>query len=214
MPKRGTFKCTYVCAPEDRNFKFRAELLQTCAEKTFKLCGLVVVLAASHAASGLSCHSHGPHLPEHASDCKPSSPCFAVVWPQAFVIHKLRHIECQHPQCSAASVYILHLALLFCGAGSCTYPRYGYWTLKNVTADDVMWWSGLKEAPMDVIDYLEFLVSRYSNIYKPFYIIDGEDGNGEITLREFEVFREGVVMLTLLSLASKLHLKCHQHHQS
>mmetsp|Transcript_27065 Transcript_27065/g.62578 ORF Transcript_27065/g.62578 Transcript_27065/m.62578 type:complete len:1540 (+) Transcript_27065:138-4757(+) len=92
MPKRGTFKCTYVCAPEDRNFKFRAELLQT----------------------------------------------------------------------------------------------YGYWTLKNVTADDVMWWSGLKEAPMDVIDYLEFLVSRYSNIYKPFYIIDGEDGNGEITLREFE----------------------------
>jgi len=92
MPKKGTFKCTYVCAPEDRNFKFRAEMLQT----------------------------------------------------------------------------------------------YGYWPLKNLTTEDVMWWSGLKEAPSDVIDYLEFLVSRYSNIYKPFYIIDGYDGNGEITLREFE----------------------------
>lgn len=52
--------------------------------------------------------------------------------------------------------------------------------------EDVMWWSAIQEAPEDVLEYLEFLTSRYKDIYAAFTFIDGEDGNGNISWSEFE----------------------------
>eukprot|EP00931_Biecheleriopsis_adriatica_P100531 TRINITY_DN7581_c0_g1_i2.p1 TRINITY_DN7581_c0_g1~~TRINITY_DN7581_c0_g1_i2.p1 ORF type:complete len:1698 (-),score=359.25 TRINITY_DN7581_c0_g1_i2:105-5198(-) len=53
----------------------------------------------------------------------------------------------------------------------------------------VMWWSSINKCPEDVIEFVEFINSHYKNIWKPFRIIDGEGGNGVITLSEF---KEGV----------------------
>jgi len=65
----------------------------------------------------------------------------------------------------------------------------------DVAEEEVMWWTGLMEPPEDVLDFLEFLMCRYPDakdgaMLKAFKEIDGEEGNGVITLREFE---EGVL---------------------
>lgn len=91
MPKEGTFHVGYECAPEDRKFQLRKELLETC----------------------------------------------------------------------------------------------GCWTL-SVQEDEVMWWSALKEVPLAVREYLEFLIPRYKSLDEVFRIIDGPGGNGVISFREFE----------------------------
>lgn len=57
--------------------------------------------------------------------------------------------------------------------------------LEDMTDDDVDWWTGLMEPPEDVRNLLEWLISRYEDIEKPFLDIDGVDGNGVITLKEF-----------------------------
>lgn len=62
--------------------------------------------------------------------------------------------------------------------------KYGFWA---PPADaDVMWWSSISECPLDVVEFVEFLFTKYKGIWKAFKIIDGPDGNGQITLREFE----------------------------
>jgi len=76
------------------------------------------------------------------------------------------------------------------------FQTYGFWKCE-VPEDDVMWWAALSDAPDDVLELLEFLVSRYDDIFTPFKIIDGPGGNGSMTLREFE---EGFVKK----------LKCHK----
>lgn len=53
-------------------------------------------------------------------------------------------------------------------------------------AHEVMWWSSLTESPEDVIEFLELLTGRFDDMQKAFVYIDGEDGNGIISLREFE----------------------------
>mmetsp|Transcript_16862 Transcript_16862/g.31366 ORF Transcript_16862/g.31366 Transcript_16862/m.31366 type:complete len:1427 (-) Transcript_16862:243-4523(-) len=63
--------------------------------------------------------------------------------------------------------------------------RYGAWDTA-AQEQDVMWWAALTEAPLDVLEYLEFLVARYDGMRAAFKAIDGEDGNGVLTLREFE----------------------------
>jgi len=61
----------------------------------------------------------------------------------------------------------------------------------TVAEDEVSWWTGLTEPPSDVLEFLEFLISRVKHVNEAFTIIDGVDGNGVITLREFEDgFRE------------------------
>jgi len=73
---------------------------------------------------------------------------------------------------------------------------YGYMN-SNFSSAEVAWWTGLKEAGDDVLDLLEFFISRYSHVNEAFRDIDGgvKDGdggggnttsNGELTLREFE----------------------------
>lgn len=60
---------------------------------------------------------------------------------------------------------------------------------------DIAWWTGLNEVGEDVLDLLEFFISRYNHVNEAFHHIDGgvregEGGNttsnGELTLREFE----------------------------
>lgn len=62
---------------------------------------------------------------------------------------------------------------------------------------DIAWWTGLNEVGEDVLDLLEFFISRYNHVNEAFAHIDGgvrgADGggsnttsNGELTLREFE----------------------------
>lgn len=68
--------------------------------------------------------------------------------------------------------------------------KYGFFK-SNAAEEDVQWWTGLTEPPPDVLEFLEFLLSRVSHVNEAFTIIDGADGNGEITLREMEDgFRE------------------------
>jgi len=55
---------------------------------------------------------------------------------------------------------------------------------EDLTEDDIQWWTGLTEPPSDVLRMLEFFIARYDNIKQPFVAIDGEDGNGVITLQE------------------------------
>merc|ERR1712118_550783 len=71
------------------------------------------------------------------------------------------------------------------------YNSYGRWS-SAFSEKDVQWWSSLTEAPEDVVEFLEFLTGNFDDVQNPFRIIDGPDGNGGVTLREFE---EGVKAL-------------------
>lgn len=67
--------------------------------------------------------------------------------------------------------------------------KYGY-LAQEFSDKDIQWWTGLNEPPSDVIDLLEFLISRVPSMDKAFDIIDGGEpgatANSELTLREFE----------------------------
>jgi len=56
----------------------------------------------------------------------------------------------------------------------------------DVTEDKVLWWTGLTEVSEDVLDWLEFCIGNFKKIDDAFTAIDGADGNGVISLREFE----------------------------
>merc|ERR1712118_537560 len=74
---------------------------------------------------------------------------------------------------------------------------YGGWKLQ-AEEDKVMWWSSLDEAPADVLSFMRFLLMRFwkpppeqgckfdKSLDNSFRKIDGPDGNGVISLREFE----------------------------
>jgi len=62
--------------------------------------------------------------------------------------------------------------------------KYGYWN--EPPESEVMWWSSIQEAPLDVVEFVEFIYTKYRDIWKPFKIIDGPDGQGQINLRAFE----------------------------
>jgi len=55
----------------------------------------------------------------------------------------------------------------------------------DVAETEVDWWTGLEEVPPDVLDLLEFLIGNFDDVYQAFHKIDGEGGNGVITLKEF-----------------------------
>jgi len=62
--------------------------------------------------------------------------------------------------------------------------KYGYYTAPE-QQKDVMWWSSIATCPEDVVEFVEFINSNFKNIWRPFRIIDGPDGNGEISFIEF-----------------------------
>lgn len=62
---------------------------------------------------------------------------------------------------------------------------------------DVLWWASLTEAPPDVVEFLEWITTRWPPHEHPspakaaFRAIDGPGGNGLITLKEFqEAYKE------------------------
>lgn len=66
---------------------------------------------------------------------------------------------------------------------------YGYQD-GQVTSSEVKWWTGLTEPPEEVLDLLEFFISRFKNVDEAFLQVDGSadqsTGNGEITLKEMK----------------------------
>lgn len=71
------------------------------------------------------------------------------------------------------------------------FETQGHWKL-TVEEKDVQWWSSLKDAPEDVLTYLDFLTTQFAERRHPirdaFAEIDGPGGNGNISLREFEAY--------------------------
>lgn len=65
------------------------------------------------------------------------------------------------------------------------------WELDDVFEDDVSWWTGIHQAPPDVISFVFWVISNYEDIFQAFYDIDGGGpaGEPEVTRTEFE---EGV----------------------
>eukprot|EP00933_Yihiella_yeosuensis_P015636 TRINITY_DN13581_c0_g1_i2.p1 TRINITY_DN13581_c0_g1~~TRINITY_DN13581_c0_g1_i2.p1 ORF type:complete len:1015 (+),score=123.15 TRINITY_DN13581_c0_g1_i2:1-3045(+) len=55
-----------------------------------------------------------------------------------------------------------------------------------INESEVCWCTGLTEAPSDVILFLTYLRTVAKDMEKAFVLFDGVDGNGVITLREFE----------------------------
>jgi Ca2+-binding EF-hand superfamily protein len=45
--------------------------------------------------------------------------------------------------------------------------RFGHWEMDTLE-HEVMWWAGLREAPEDVISYIEFLMPRYASVESAF----------------------------------------------
>jgi len=60
---------------------------------------------------------------------------------------------------------------------------YGHYTVRTSEAD-VKWWTGLLEVPDDVLRLMEFIINNYNNVEEVFTVIDGADGNGQISLQE------------------------------
>jgi len=56
----------------------------------------------------------------------------------------------------------------------------------DVEEDDVQWWTGLTEVPQDILDLLDWIIGNFDDVYKAFHAIDGEGGNGVVSLRELE----------------------------
>eukprot|EP00930_Biecheleria_cincta_P027783 TRINITY_DN19443_c0_g1_i2.p1 TRINITY_DN19443_c0_g1~~TRINITY_DN19443_c0_g1_i2.p1 ORF type:complete len:1521 (-),score=320.87 TRINITY_DN19443_c0_g1_i2:83-4645(-) len=66
------------------------------------------------------------------------------------------------------------------------------WNVDDVFEDDVSWWTGIHQAPADVISFVFWVISHYDDVYQAFYEIDGggpAGGDPEVTRSEFE---EGV----------------------
>merc|ERR1719277_546277 len=63
---------------------------------------------------------------------------------------------------------------------------YGFFHVLPNGKEDVQWWTGLTEPPDDVIDLLEFFISRVNHVDEAFSLIDGPGGNGVVTLKEFQ----------------------------
>eukprot|EP00931_Biecheleriopsis_adriatica_P050974 TRINITY_DN29532_c0_g2_i1.p1 TRINITY_DN29532_c0_g2~~TRINITY_DN29532_c0_g2_i1.p1 ORF type:complete len:1374 (+),score=262.33 TRINITY_DN29532_c0_g2_i1:124-4245(+) len=61
---------------------------------------------------------------------------------------------------------------------------FGYMDVP-VPESEVNWWTGLLEAPPQIIPLLMFIHKKAPNPDAAFLMIDGEDGNGEISLKEF-----------------------------
>merc|ERR1719443_2140571 len=62
---------------------------------------------------------------------------------------------------------------------------YGFFDMQ-VEESEVLWWTGLGEVTEDVLDWLEFCIGNFPSMQAAFTAIDGPDGNGVISLREFE----------------------------
>ncbi|CAK9049921.1 Tonsoku-like protein (Inhibitor of kappa B-related protein) (I-kappa-B-related protein) (IkappaBR) (NF-kappa-B inhibitor-like protein 2) (Nuclear factor of kappa light polypeptide gene enhancer in B-cells inhibitor-like 2) [Durusdinium trenchii] len=63
------------------------------------------------------------------------------------------------------------------------YEQFTHGQLQGSSAD-VNWWSSLKEAPKEVVQFLQLLLRRFKDFDQAFTFIDGVKGNGVINLKE------------------------------
>lgn len=70
--------------------------------------------------------------------------------------------------------------------------NYLCWPISARVGADVMWWASLKDVPADVLLFLDFVLVKYGNLMDAFRAIDGEGGNGVLSLREFEEGYKGM----------------------
>jgi len=74
------------------------------------------------------------------------------------------------------------------GARKELLSNIGGWNVASVQEDAVAWWTGIHQAPADVIAFVFWVISNYGDVFAAFYDIDGGGpaGDPEITIREFE----------------------------
>ncbi|CAJ1409660.1 unnamed protein product [Effrenium voratum] len=70
---------------------------------------------------------------------------------------------------------------------------YGRWRAPALAKEDICWWSQLSDVSLDVIRFLEVICEKYPDLKEAFRDIDGEGGNGGISILEFEEYCERVV---------------------
>lgn len=68
---------------------------------------------------------------------------------------------------------------------------YTAWTAPE-KASEVKWWVVMSETPEDVQRFNDFVVTHFESTKSAFEFIDGDDGNGLITRKEFE---EGILRM-------------------
>jgi len=78
---------------------------------------------------------------------------------------------------------------------------YSNWPC-DVSMEQVLWWASTNEVPVDVMEFLEFIIERYDNVYEAFDDIksknaqvlnhrDFEDGLRRVKCKKFKGRREG-----------------------
>eukprot|EP00442_Polarella_glacialis_P011066 CAMPEP_0115149250 /NCGR_PEP_ID=MMETSP0227-20121206/64333_1 /TAXON_ID=89957 /ORGANISM="Polarella glacialis, Strain CCMP 1383" /LENGTH=282 /DNA_ID=CAMNT_0002559391 /DNA_START=1 /DNA_END=846 /DNA_ORIENTATION=- len=75
--------------------------------------------------------------------------------------------------------------------------KYGRWQAV-IPEGEVSWWAAPSEAPEDVLEFLFWMRAKYKNTETAFAAFDGSEGNGVISMREFE---EGIKRLNCKKFA-------------
>jgi len=81
---------------------------------------------------------------------------------------------------------------------------YGFWPGPETDAE-VNWWATIGEAPQEVLDFVDYIVLHYKNVDDAFTVIDGPDGNRNISFLEFQ---EGVSRMEMpkFKVTNKAHI--------
>merc|ERR1712217_135498 len=80
---------------------------------------------------------------------------------------------------------------------------YGFWQMS--AESKVLWWGSPNETPENVLELLEFLVRQYPDLTAAFKALEGENGNGKLSLREFE---EGLKAIKCRKFAGDNEAQC------
>ncbi|CAE7173650.1 TONSL [Symbiodinium pilosum] len=62
---------------------------------------------------------------------------------------------------------------------------YSNWPC-GVQEEEVLWWASTNEVPVDVMEFLEFVIERYDNVYEAFDDIKSTRNTQVLNLRDFE----------------------------
>lgn len=67
---------------------------------------------------------------------------------------------------------------------------FGRWPIVAQQVEDVTWWSSLADTPDDVVLFVQAITNRFNSLEEAFLQIDGEGGNGVLSLNEFQEYME------------------------
>lgn len=63
----------------------------------------------------------------------------------------------------------------------------GLWELPEIGESDITWTTSLADTPPDVLELVDYLIGACPDLKVAFRRVDGEQGHGQINLREFQV---------------------------